>query len=93
MLLRLMDTRLFGLDTDEDFKMESTPQRGLQAFGRAGEVVILDTFTRRGVPYADVAALHTRGGELPGFTLGIADTVRHDSLRDVGFRLFLLSFI
>ena len=63
LLLYLMETRLFSVAVQPVWTGSGQPQRGLQAdLPMKGcvtrQVTILDTYSRRGVPMADVSDLH-----------------------------------
>ena len=93
-LLTLADTRLFhldGADAPPSVHGDLTPKRGLQAKHQLEDVYILDTFARRGKPYADVAPLllDDREGDDSWYKLGRIYTVPCSDLSHVcsGFSL------
>ena len=61
-----------------------TPGRGLQATHDGALVYILDTFTRRGRSFADVAEIRARGAS-DECTLGRVKEAPFDALKDVRF--------
>ena len=82
----LANTRLFHLDGSDDLPVRGLglqPGRGLQADVGGGCVYILDTFTRRGRLFADVAQMHARPRSLGEFALGKVRTVPASELGGV----------
>jgi hypothetical protein len=84
-LALLVDTRLLHLDDDLHVPHVDIPRprRGLQAKFGGVDVLILDTFIRRGVLMADIARIEPLVGE-DDFALGGVETVRGEALSEVG---------
>ena len=83
-----MHTRLIQVEPNvrDDDADRLRPERGLFAtYAQHGHVLVVDTFTWRSVPYADICRLNASwsvGGE-EHFSLGEHTTCRQDELQNV----------
>jgi hypothetical protein len=90
-LAMLMDTRLFNVSDDQAVKLRAAvvARRGLQAIHDGRDVLILDTFKRRGCLLADVSMLVPGERDVALFRLGAVATVPRISLSSIGLRFRL----
>ena len=92
LVISLIETRLFSIVVQSVWTGPMQPQRGLQADlllkGRVNrQVTILDTYSRCGVPMADVSDLHELSKQPGVFALSqVCESVPQKRLQNIGLR-------